>query len=350
MRVPPMVRASHFHLYTNLLRKVGVPVARGLARSRLPSRIEETPGAFVSLPHALDFLAANCRDMTLSELGYFGTRHATEVTYGRALRRAVMTAPTSYLRMKALCQHAGAENSELSIKMVQTGRRIRLMSEMPSMSRYPTVCLAEWANLQAMRHVVRTALGPSWQPAELTFMSRFRLPDLASSEFALTRVLYGQPRTSILVDPLLLANADQRNNAERHDWLDARACADLLFNGEDPASPADGPVDWSFRPALRKLMQPYLADKPLDIEQAADLIGTSTRTLQRKLRQIGCSYKDIVKEARFGVALSLLRDPSVKIVDVAFAAGYQNQQHFTRAFRKYSGVTPSAFRREALQK
>jgi two-component system response regulator YesN len=52
-----------------------------------------------------------------------------------------------------------------------------------------------------------------------------------------------------------------------------------------------------------------------------------------------------VQEARFDLAREMLIDPSIKIVDVAFAAGYENQQHFSRAFRRHACVSPTVFRR-----
>ncbi|WP_366871619.1 helix-turn-helix domain-containing protein [uncultured Ruegeria sp.] len=52
-----------------------------------------------------------------------------------------------------------------------------------------------------------------------------------------------------------------------------------------------------------------------------------------------------MQEARFQNACLLLDNPDTKIIDVAFAAGYEHPQHFTRAFRKYTGLTPSQYRR-----
>ncbi len=38
----------------------------------------------------------------------------------------------------------------------------------------------------------------------------------------------------------------------------------------------------------------------------------------------------------------------MKVIDVAFMAGYESPQHFTRAFRRFTGVTPTAYRRHIL--
>ena len=51
-----------------------------------------------------------------------------------------------------------------------------------------------------------------------------------------------------------------------------------------------------------------------------------------------------MQEARFDIARDLLADPARKVIDVAFAAGYESPQHFTRAFRRLAGITPTAYR------
>jgi AraC-like DNA-binding protein len=76
----------------------------------------------------------------------------------------------------------------------------------------------------------------------------------------------------------------------------------------------------------------------------ADAFGVSGRTLQRRLQQHGRSYFDVVQEARFELARELLVDPSARIIDVAFATGYENPQHFARAFRRLAGVSPTDYR------
>lgn len=52
-----------------------------------------------------------------------------------------------------------------------------------------------------------------------------------------------------------------------------------------------------------------------------------------------------MEEVRFELARDLLRDPDVRARDVAGEAGYSDAAHFTRAFRRFVGVTPGKYRR-----
>jgi AraC-like DNA-binding protein len=75
----------------------------------------------------------------------------------------------------------------------------------------------------------------------------------------------------------------------------------------------------------------------------------SERTLQRRIQQGGRTYSELVREARFDLAREMLVDPSMRIIDVALASGYGNQQHFSRAFRRHAGVSPTIFRRSLAE-
>jgi AraC-like DNA-binding protein len=114
-----------------------------------------------------------------------------------------------------------------------------------------------------------------------------------------------------------------------------------MASSEERAGPT---AVWEFASLLRMLVQPYLNEGRPDVAFAAELAGVSTRTLQRKLTLCGSSYSQILQEARFDLACKRLDDPALKVIDVAMMAGYGSPQHFTRAFRRIGGITPSEYR------
>jgi AraC-like DNA-binding protein len=82
-----------------------------------------------------------------------------------------------------------------------------------------------------------------------------------------------------------------------------------------------------------------------DIQEVAARMGTSVRTLQRRLRAGGATYAGVVQQARLTAARRMLRDQARKICDVARVLGYSDPAHFTRAFQRWTGLTPRDFRR-----
>ena len=74
-------------------------------------------------------------------------------------------------------------------------------------------------------------------------------------------------------------------------------------------------------------------------------MGTTVRTLTRKLSAYGLTYGGLIDDVRFQVAKENLQNPDMRIVDVAQSVGFQDQGDFTRMFRRIGGVNPGAYRR-----
>jgi AraC-like DNA-binding protein len=94
------------------------------------------------------------------------------------------------------------------------------------------------------------------------------------------------------------------------------------------------------RSSIRNLL-PY--ERPT-IERLAPKMGVSVRTLQRRLRNVGVTFEKMIDEIRCDHALNLLENESMPLTEVAFVLGYSDIAHFTRAFKRWVGLTPTGFR------
>lgn len=87
-----------------------------------------------------------------------------------------------------------------------------------------------------------------------------------------------------------------------------------------------------------------------DLDRTARRLHVSGRTLKRRLQEEGWSFLQLLDEARERDSLRLLADPALGVGDVAERMGYANPASFTRAFRKWAGMTPSEWRdRESIR-
>ena len=328
-----LVRATHLNDYIAVLREIGAPVDRDLARSPLPPRIEETPDLYVNIPVALEWIARTGHDLNPMELGFLAAQKASLASLRPAQQAAIMTAQTGLQRLEALVDISRYEDSALEMSIRHEGDDVRVVCTMPGLNRHVFICLAEWLNLQAIISVIRSVVSASWCPDELCFISRGCPPEAVYAAFPNTRILLSQPHTSVSV-----ARADL-----------VRPTFDVIpstRNTLESLSSEDGQSGWEFISLLRMMVQPYLNDGRIDLTFAAEMTGISTRTLQRKLTLNGSSYSQVVKEARFELARTHLAEPEMKIVDIAMMAGYESPQHFSRAFRRFTGVTPSQYRKQ----
>lgn len=88
-------------------------------------------------------------------------------------------------------------------------------------------------------------------------------------------------------------------------------------------------------------------DGPLPtIDQVATQLQCSTRTLQRKLRQEGTSYQLILENIRKELALHFLQKRQNKLTEIAGFLGYADQRVFRRAFKRWTGQTPSTYQQQ----
>ena len=76
--------------------------------------------------------------------------------------------------------------------------------------------------------------------------------------------------------------------------------------------------------------------------------GTSLATLKRRLRAEGKSYRSIVDEVRMVLAYEYLVMSPMVIKEAAYLLHYDNPGNFCRAFRRWFGTTPEAFRQSPV--
>jgi AraC-like DNA-binding protein len=81
-----------------------------------------------------------------------------------------------------------------------------------------------------------------------------------------------------------------------------------------------------------------------DLPAVAGELHVSTRTLKRRLADHGTTFSEILEDVRRQKALLLLENRELAIGEVAARLGYTEVPNFTRAFRRWTGKTPAAYR------
>lgn len=80
------------------------------------------------------------------------------------------------------------------------------------------------------------------------------------------------------------------------------------------------------------------------VDEAASELHMSSRTLKRKLQQLGTSYQKILDDLRKGLAVEHLTQTSSTVDDIALMLGYSDASNFARAFRRWTGKSPTDYR------
>ncbi|MET0594529.1 MAG: helix-turn-helix domain-containing protein, partial [Polyangiaceae bacterium] len=97
---------------------------------------------------------------------------------------------------------------------------------------------------------------------------------------------------------------------------------------------------------VRKLVADRVREGEPEQRTIAKRLGLSERTLQRRLQAENVTFADLVDEVRADLARMYLNDPKLAVFEVAFLLGYSEPSAFNRAFRRWTGLSPSQFRRQ----
>jgi AraC-like DNA-binding protein len=95
---------------------------------------------------------------------------------------------------------------------------------------------------------------------------------------------------------------------------------------------------------LRASLLERMTSGEFSAQDIARDLHMSPRSLQRRLAEADASYKSLIDDTRRDMALRYLQDPSKSASDITFLLGYSQQSVFSRAFRRWTGMSPSEYR------
>ncbi len=150
-------------------------------------------------------------------------------------------------------------------------------------------------------------------------------------------VVYGVPAAYGRFDAALLDRAVPNADASMFKVLQRHADELLAARLRETAEPrivAD----------VRREVAAQLANDRARLDDVADALALSPRTLQRKLADAGTNFQAVHDTARQALAEELLRDTRLNLTDVAYMLGYREQSSFNRACRDWFGNTPARTR------
>jgi len=103
-------------------------------------------------------------------------------------------------------------------------------------------------------------------------------------------------------------------------------------------------VDENLVDRVRTAVQQKLTGRRPTIEDIADALHISSRTLQRRLQDEGSSFQRVLEEARHHLARHYLNNSVLELNEAAYLLGYEDGNSFVRAFRTWEGVPPARWR------
>ncbi|MCA9712349.1 MAG: AraC family transcriptional regulator ligand-binding domain-containing protein [Myxococcales bacterium] len=140
--------------------------------------------------------------------------------------------------------------------------------------------------------------------------------------------------------PITGADPNIGRYLQQHAELQLRAHAPISSGASTEA-----PTAASLEDRVRALIDDALMAGTSDQASVAKALGLGPRTLQRRLEERGTSFGRLREQVRRERALELLALPRLSVGEVAFMLGYANPRAFYRCFRRWTGQTPTEYRR-----
>ena len=331
----PRVNIGWIHPFLEVLDEFGAPYEAILQQAGLPILAIDDGSAMVPTASIYRFVALAARFTGLEDLGFqAGQRLAIDFLLPDAER--AWSRPGVFRSVESFITAAldSSSNVDMWIESRDDPRPITEFFYLGTFGpSHPAFSTVEQFMMAMMVRWVRYGAGSSWNPDQINFRAT-AVPDAAVRELVgEASVRYGQAKTSIefpsqqFLGPIW--EVPRRGSAlwQRHQrrLVDPRRAPDLAGS-------------------LRVVLPAYLPDGSPDIQKAARLAGTSVRTLQRRLSEQGVTYSELLQGLRHDLAIYLLRRSNQSASAISRELGYRDPAIFTRAFRRWTGQTPSQFR------
>ncbi|MEZ0171366.1 AraC family transcriptional regulator [Microvirga sp. TS319] len=288
------------------------------------------PNATLGRLLSLCVLQTNC-----PHFGLLVGRRATILSLGM-LGRLMQHSETLGDALRAIVTYLGVQNRG-AVPLLAVSNDLALFSFMIYQPHIESADQISDGALAVTVNAIRTLIGSDWNPTEVLlprivppdpepYLRHFRAPVRFDQESAtivlpardLARRIHG-------ADPLMRILLEER-----------------IEHMTDSAS--------DFADGIRRLLRTRLTSNRCSAEDIAALMAMHRRTLSRRLKDSGAGYRIIANEIRFEIARQLLEDTEVSLCQIAAALGYSEASAFTRAFRRWSGRTPTAWRAKGRQR
>lgn len=180
--------------------------------------------------------------------------------------------------------------------------------------------------------IMRALCGPKWLPVEVMLSHRAPVNAGRYERHFGVPVRFDAERSSILFAT---------------DWLDTQipsadpALRDMLHEQVRMMEESDGRT---VAEKVRRLMRTVLLSGVSDLDDIASHLQMSPRALERLLKEEGCSFRSLSEDVRYAIAQHWLANTAMSITQIAVALNFSEVSSFSRAFSRWSGLSPARWR------
>jgi AraC-like DNA-binding protein len=309
--------------------------ARALAeRYGLPADAHERRDVDVSL-ETLDALGNAAAERAGDpNLGFHLALRLPQGSYG-LLEYIGRSSATVRAAGERFIRYSGLLNALVSFSFDARGDDVALSQRIKG---HPT-CVGRHAGEMFVALVVRylrELTGNAFAPKEIGF-AHAAPPDITElAEYFRAPFVWDQGENRVVLPGALLDRPVVSGDATVFALLDKEAQEILAAR----APPLEDDMMEKLRGAIRRALD----DGQPDLAQIAKAVHMSPRTIQRRLKEQKTSFQDVLDSVRRDLAEGHMKNARLTLGDVAYLLGFSEISAFTRAFKRWTGMTPTAWR------
>ncbi len=333
----PLLRVSQLIHVVGAADSMGVPVGSVLRKLGQPSWDQCDPNGLTAITHFFSFMD---RAAHLAGSETFGAQVIEQSPFNRIgkLGQAISNAPNIYQALQTATRLLPAHTNFKRYWLAERDDQIWFCRGSPTILDVGEEICCQFA-LTGMVQIVQMGTGTNWRPNSAVLQGD-GIDTLANTELFSQADIRSHRSISAFAIPkhLLALPIEPARTAGKLPATAAIDDADILASA--PAKELVG--------SLKQLIGTLLMEGCPRLETIAEILNMHPRSLQRLLRRKNVTHQQLVDEVRAEAASRLLGNPDGSITDIALDLGYADVAHFTRAFRRWAGVSPTQFRSQRL--
>ena len=317
--------------YTRL-KDAGVDVNRMLKNAKLTKRQIDEPSARLSARSQINFLqlAATAigdeylgirlaQSFDLRELGLLYYVQASSDVLGDALQRAARY--STIINESVQLEYRAGKNVSIAFKYLGVSRH----TDQQQIEFFVTTLL----------RICRQLSGRRVLPIRIQLVHRRKSFPAEFQRLAGCKIEFGKPVDEITfpksIEHTPLLGADPYLNL-------------MLIKFCDQVVSSRATKSGAWRSKLENVVAPLLPHGKANLAATAESLGVSRRTLARRLSSEGLTFTRVLEKLRSDLAKQYLKENDLSVSTIAWLLGYREISAFTRAFKRWTGMTPRRMR------
>jgi AraC-like DNA-binding protein len=321
-----VVKASHLQPFISFLDKVGAPLDRLLNQVNLHADYFSDKDNLIAEAPFWSLLENASNSQGIEDLGFQVTEQLSLDSYG-VFGAKVMQANSLYQALTTFIRDMGQQSNCPPFWLMEQGDFVwfcRLGTQGIKKGHWPI----EQHVISLMIQLVRGFTSTTWTPPKVHLQTHTLKGADNTFSFRNSQIVINKAFTGICIPKSLLLNSAV---------IKPTGGIAVEIANQMTISTVNSHV-------IKELLMQSCVNQPLNAQQIAKSLGLNVRHMQRLLQKEGSSYRELSEQVLFKQSKIMLSTEQLSVLEVSLALGYSDAANFTRAFKRWSGLSPTQYK------